>query len=34
MANFAKRYARQNQHDFEALLTAVDSGRLSAEPGV
>jgi uncharacterized protein (DUF2252 family) len=34
MASFAKRYARQNEQDYQALLQAVESGRLEAEGDV
>jgi uncharacterized protein (DUF2252 family) len=34
MHNFAKRYAEQNERDYDALLAAVRSGRLTAEEGV
>ena len=34
VANFAKRYAQQNQRDYDALLAAIESGRLRAEQGV
>jgi uncharacterized protein (DUF2252 family) len=34
MANFAKLYADQNQRDYDALVRAVDTGRLRAETGI
>ena len=34
VADFAKRYAEQNERDYQALLHAIDSGRLPAEPGL
>jgi hypothetical protein len=34
IADFAKRYAVQNQRDYLALPQAIDSGRLAAEQGV
>jgi hypothetical protein len=34
IVNFAKRYAEQNDHDYDALLHAVESGRLRSERGV
>jgi uncharacterized protein (DUF2252 family) len=34
IANFAKRYAEQNDRDYDALLHAVESGRLRSQRGV
>ena len=34
IADFAKRYAEQSRRDYDALLRAVESGRLPAEHGV
>ncbi len=34
ITNFAKRYARQNERDYQALVQAVGSGRLQAEEGI
>ena len=34
IATFAEAYADQNEQDHEAMLRAVHSGRLAAEPGV
>jgi hypothetical protein len=34
IAEFAEAYADQNEHDHEALLQAIDSGRVKAESGV
>ena len=34
MADFAARYADQNERDYQAFLAAIKSGRLSAEEGV
>jgi uncharacterized protein (DUF2252 family) len=34
LANFAETYADQNQRDYEALVTAVKSGRIIAQRGV
>ena len=34
LAGFAAAYADQNERDFEALVRAVDSGRLIARTGV
>jgi hypothetical protein len=34
IVNFAKRYAEQNDRDYDALLHAVESGRLRSERGV
>jgi len=34
IAKFAEAYADQNQRDYEALVDAVKSGRITAEPGV
>jgi uncharacterized protein (DUF2252 family) len=34
MASFAARYADQNEHDYQALVSAVDSGRVEAQAGV
>jgi hypothetical protein len=34
MARFAKAYAAQNEADHAALLAAVDSGRVPAQPGL
>ena len=34
IASFAAAYAEQNEQDYAALLRAIDSGRLAAEPGV
>ena len=34
MAEFAERYADQNERDHAALKAAVDSGRVTAEPGL
>jgi hypothetical protein len=34
MARFAETYADQNEHDYAALKTAVDVGRVSAEFGL
>jgi hypothetical protein len=33
-AKFAKRYAEQNQRDYDAMVHAVETGRLRAEAGV
>ena len=34
LADFASRYADQNERDYEALAAAVKSGRLPAETGI
>jgi hypothetical protein len=34
LAAFAETYADQNERDFAAFRDAVDSGRLSATPGL
>ena len=34
MATFAEAYADQTERDHEALLAAIDSGRVAAERGV
>jgi predicted alpha/beta hydrolase len=34
IAEFAERYADQNQRDFDALQAAVDSGRIVARYGI
>jgi hypothetical protein len=34
LADFAERYADQNERDYEALKQAVESGRVTAETGV
>jgi predicted alpha/beta hydrolase len=34
LATFAETYADQNQRDYEALVTAVKSGRIIAQRGV
>ncbi len=34
IADFSERYADQNERDYEALLAAIKSGRLSAQEGV
>jgi hypothetical protein len=34
IARFAEAYADQNQHDYEALQSAVSSGRVSAQTGL
>ncbi len=34
IASFAEAYAEQNERDHEAMLRAVQSGRMAAEPGV
>jgi thiamine monophosphate kinase len=34
LARFADAYADQTERDHEALLRAVSTGRLAAEPGV
>jgi uncharacterized protein (DUF2252 family) len=34
IAEFAARYADQNERDFEALLAAIEEGRIESEPGV
>ena len=34
LADFGELYADQNERDYEALLSAVDSGRVKAEPGL
>ena len=34
IADFAATYADQNERDYEALVTAVKSGRLPAETGL
>jgi uncharacterized protein (DUF2252 family) len=34
IATFAEAYAEQNEQDHEALLRAIRSGRMAAEPGV
>ena len=34
IASFAEAYAEQNEQDHEALLRAIRSGRMTAEPGV
>jgi hypothetical protein len=33
-ADFAKNYADQNERDHQALVNAVDSGRLEAQTGL
>jgi len=34
IANFATTYADQNERDHQALVDAVASGRITAQPGV
>jgi predicted alpha/beta hydrolase len=34
MASFAESYADQNERDYQALVDAVDSGRVTAETGL
>ena len=34
IADFSEAYADQNERDYEAMVAAVDSGRLAAEEGV
>lgn len=34
LLEFAQLYAEQNQRDYQALVSAVDSGRISAETGL
>ncbi len=34
ITQFAVAYADQNEHDHQALVDAVRSGRITAEPGV
>jgi hypothetical protein len=34
IANFARRYADQNERDHEAFLRAIETGRLPATTGV
>jgi uncharacterized protein (DUF2252 family) len=34
IAGFSSRYADQNERDYQAFVTAVDSGRLTAQTGV
>ena len=34
MADFAETYADQNERDHAALLEAIASGRVQAEPGI
>ena len=34
LAEFAERYADQNERDYAALKEAVDSGRVAAETGL
>jgi uncharacterized protein (DUF2252 family) len=34
IAKFASAYADQNEHDYESLVDAVKSGRITAEPGL
>jgi uncharacterized protein (DUF2252 family) len=34
IANFASAYADQNERDYEAFVDAVNSGRLTAQPGL
>jgi hypothetical protein len=33
ITQFAVTYADQNEHDHQALIDAVTSGRITAEPG-
>jgi Uncharacterized protein conserved in bacteria (DUF2252) len=34
IAKFARRYANQNERDYEAFLAAIRSGRLQAQEGI
>lgn len=34
VTEFAEEYADLNEHDYQALRTAVDEGRVAAEEGV
>ena len=34
LADFSRAYADQNERDYQALVTAVKSGRLPAETGL
>ena len=34
LVEFSKRYAAQNERDYQKLLNAVESGRITAETGL
>jgi hypothetical protein len=34
VADFAERYADQNERDYERLIDAIDAGRIEAQKGI
>jgi hypothetical protein len=34
IAQFASAYADQNERDYAALIAGIESGRITAEPGL